>query len=226
MKALIVEDDKDLASLLKISLKKEMFTVDLAEDGKKGLFLFGTNVYDLLIVDYNLPQKNGRDLVKEVRGQNQDVKIIVLTVENSQNIKKELFDLGIDDFISKPFVYEEFLSRVKAIMRRPSVAQKLIYHLDDLSVDVEKHIVKRGKKSIYLTFKEITILEFFFKNINKIIPRTVLLENIWDFNADPFSNTVESHILKLRKKINPSGLKKELIHTVKGRGYKLGLKKW
>lgn len=226
MKVLIIEDDKDLASLLKISLKKEMLTVDLAENAEKGLFLFGTNVYDLLIVDYNLPKKNGRDLVKEIRSQNQDVKIIILTVENSQNIKKELFDLGIDDFISKPFVYEEFLSRVKAVLRRPSVAQKPTYHLDDLSVDVEKHIVKRGKKSIYLTFKEITILEFFFKNINKIIPRTVLLENIWDFNADPFSNTVESHILKLRKKINPSGLKKELIHTIKGRGYKLGLKKW
>lgn len=226
MKILIIEDDKDLAALLKMSLKKELFTVDVSHNGKEGLFAFGTNVYDLLVIDYNLPLKNGRDLVKEIRSQNQDIKIIILTVENEQAIKKELFDLGVDDFISKPFVYEEFLSRVKAVLRRPSLTQKAIYKLDDLVVDVEKHLVTRGKKNIYLTFKEITILEFFFKNINKIIPRTVLLENIWDFNADPFSNTVESHILKLRKKINPNGLKKELIHTIKGRGYKLGLKKW
>lgn len=226
MKILLVEDDNDIVSLLKLSFKKEIFTVDSASNGDQGLFMFQTNTYDLLLIDYNLPNKNGRDLIAEIRKENQNIKIIVLTVENGQNIKKELFDLGIDDYVTKPFVYEELLSRIKAVMRRPNVAQNCIYQLDDLSVDVSKHLVKRGKKGIYLTSKEMTLLEFFFKNINQVISRTVLLENIWDFNADPFSNTIESHILKLRKKINPSGSKKELIHTIKGRGYKLGLKKW
>lgn len=226
MKILLVEDDNDIVSLLKLSFKKEIFTVDSASNGEEGLFLFQTNVYDLLLIDYNLPLKNGRDLIAEVRKENQNIKIIVLTVENGQSTKKELFDLGVDDYVTKPFVYEELLSRIKAVMRRPNVAQNCLYQLDDLVVDVSKHLVKRGKKGIYLTSKEMTLLEFFFKNINQVISRTVLMENIWDFNADPFSNTIESHILKLRKKINPSGSKKELIHTIKGRGYKLGLKKW
>lgn len=226
MKILLVEDDKELASLLQASLKKEMFIVDVVHNGDKGLFTYNTNSYDLLIIDYNLPLKNGKDLVKEIRQNNQDIKIIVLTVENDQTTKKEMFDLGIDDYISKPFVYQELLSRIKAVLRRPLIAQRTIYKLDDLTVDIEKHSVTRGKEKIYLTFKEMKLLEFFFKNLDKVLSRIVLLENIWDINADPFSNTVESHILKLRKKINPSGLKKELIHTIKGRGYKLSLKKW
>lgn len=226
MKILLIEDDKDVVSLLKLSLKKEVFTVDSANDGSRGLFLFQTNTYDLLIVDYNLPKKNGLDLITEVRKENKDIKIIVLTIENGQNTKKKMFDLGVDDYITKPFIYEELLARIKAVMRRPNISQNIIYKIDDLVVDINKHAVKRGKTSIYLTFKEINLLEFFFKNIKQVLSRTVLLENVWDFNADPFSNTVESHILKLRKKINPTGSKKDLIHTIKGRGYKLDIKKW
>ncbi len=226
MKVLIIEDDKNLSSILRDSLKKEFFSVDYSYDGEKALFLFKTNHYDLLIVDFNLPGKNGEEIVREVRSENKDVKIIILTVDASQEKKETFFNLGADDYISKPFVFSEFLSRVRAVMRRPLLSNSNIYKIDDLSLDMEKHLVTRGKKNIYLTFKEILILEFLFKNQAKVISRTVLMENVWDFNADPFSNTVESHILKLRKKINPEKNKRDLIHTIKGRGYKLDLKKW
>ncbi len=226
MKILIIEDDKEIVELLKESLKRELFVVDYAYNGKDGLFLYRTNHYDLLIVDYNLPEKNGIEVIKEIKSENKNIKTIILTVDSTQETKELFFNLGIDDYITKPFIFKEFLSRVKAVIRRPAIAQKIIYKIDDLVVDMDKHSVMRNKKSIYLTFKELMLLEFLLKNRGKVISRTVLMENIWDFNADPFSNTVESHILKLRRKLDPQRNKRDLIHTIKGRGYKLDLKKW
>jgi DNA-binding response OmpR family regulator len=226
MKLLIIEDDQEIVRLLKTSLKKEIFMTDYSSDGKKGLFLFQTNYYDLLIIDYGLPNKNGQEIVKEVRRENKDVKIIVITVDVKPETREKFFELGIDDFITKPFAFSELLSRIKAVMRRPNKIQNSIYKIDGLMVDVDRHLAVRDKESIYLTFKEMMMLEYFLKNKGKIISRTALMENIWDLNADPFSNTVETHILKLRRKLNPSKSKGELIHTIKGRGYKLDTKKW
>lgn len=226
MKILIIEDDKEIVELLKESLKRELFIVDYAYDGKDGLFLYRTNHYDLLIVDYNLPEKTGIEIIKEIKSENKNIKTIILTVDSTQETKESFFNLGVDDYITKPFVFKEFLSRIKAVMRRPAIIQKSIYKIDDLVVDIDKHSVTRDKKSIYLTFKELMLLEFLLKNRGKVISRTVLMENLWDFNADPFSNTVESHILKLRRKLDPQRNKRNLIHTIKGRGYKLDLKKW
>lgn len=226
MKILLIEDDQEIVKILKDYLKKELWTVDSAVDGDRGLFLFKTNHYDLIIVDYNLPKKNGREVVREIRSENKNIKIIILTIDASQETKNEFFNLEIDDYITKPFVFSELLSRIKAVVRRPNKVEKAIYRIDDLIVDIEKHLVVRDKKNIYLTFKELMILEFLFKNKGKVISRNILMENVWDFNADPFSNTVETHILKLRRKLNPTGKKRELIHTIKGRGYKLDLKKW
>ena len=226
MKILIIEDDKEIVKLLKNSLKKEIFIADYASDGGKGLFLFKTNHYDLLIVDYNLPSKNGQEIIKEVRRENKNIKIIVITIDIRPETRDRFFELEIDDYLIKPFAFSELLSRIKSVMRRPSKTQKAIYKIDDLLVDIDRHLVVRDKKNIYLTFKELMMLEFFLKNKGRVISRTVLMENIWDLNADPFSNTVESHILKLRRKLNPNKNKKELIHTIKGRGYKFDIKKW
>lgn len=226
MKVLIIEDDKEIVSLLKSSLKKEVFITDYESDGIKGLFLFKTNHYDLLIIDYTLPGKNGQEIIAEVRKENKNIKIIVITVDTTQETRERFFELEIDDYITKPFSFGELLSRIKAVMRRPSKAQNAIYKIDDLTVDIDKHLVVRDKHNIYLTFKELMMLEFFLKNKGRVISRTILMENVWDFNADPFSNTVESHILKLRRKLNPERNKKELIHTIKGRGYKFDIKKW
>ncbi len=226
MKILIIEDDKEIVSFLKISLKKEIFTVDYCDDGNKGLFMFRTNHYDLLIIDYNLPSKNGQEIIKEIRKENKNIKIIVITIDISPETRERFFNLKIDDYITKPFTFSELLSRIKSVMRRPNKMQNSIHKIDDLIVDIDRHLVKRGGHNIYLTFKELTMLEFFLKNKGRVISRTVLMENVWDFNADPFSNTVESHILKLRRKLNPNKDKRELIHTIKGRGYKFDIKKW
>jgi DNA-binding response OmpR family regulator len=226
MKILIIEDDKDITNLLKSSLKKEIFLVDSAPNGEKGLFMFRTNPYDLLIIDYNMPIKNGKEVVREIRKEDRDIKIIILTVNVDNETKQEFFNLQIDDYITKPFIFSELLSRIKSVTRRPSKTESKIYKIDDLTVNTDKHLVVRDRKNIYLTFKEMMLLEFFLKNRGKVISRTILMENVWDFNADPFSNTVESHILKLRRKLDPKRNKRELIHTIKGRGYKLDLKKW
>jgi DNA-binding response OmpR family regulator len=226
MKILIIEDDKTLLKNLKLSFKKEMFTIDCSSDGKDGVFLFKTNHYDLLILDYHLPSKNGKEVIREIKSENPDAKIILITVDIDPETRKDFFDLGVDDYISKPFSFEELLQRVKAVSKRPPIIQKSIYRIDNLKIDIDKHIVTRNKRSLYLSFKELQILEFLIKNKGKVISRTVLMENIWDINADPFSNTIESHILKLRRKLNPNKKERELIHTIKGRGYKLDLKKW
>lgn len=226
MKILVIEDDKKLNHFLQESLKNEFYTVDMSEKAETGLYLFKTNTYDLIIVDYHLPDKKGDEVIIEIKKINKKVPIIALTVEINQGMKNYLFDLGIDDYITKPFIFEDLIARIRAILRRPHEVQKQIYKIDDLYIDIDRHLVRRGKDNIYLTFKELMLLEFFFKNEGKILSRTVLMENIWDFNADPFSNTVESHILKIRKKINPHKDKRELIHTIKGRGYKLDLNKW
>ncbi len=226
MKILVVDDDKKISQLLKSSLKKELFTVDLAENSQDALYMFQTNIYNLILVDYNLPDKNGDKLIEEIRKINKKIPIIMLTVEGDQEMKNKLFDLEIDDYITKPFIFEDLLRRIKAVMRRPQETKGRVYKIDDLYVDVEKHQVKRGKEKVYLTFKELMLLEYFLKNQGKILSRTVLMENVWDFNADPFSNTIESHILKIRKKINPTQDKQDLIHTIKGRGYKIDTSKW
>ena len=226
MKILVVDDDKKINQLLSASLKRELFTVDVAENGRDGLYMYQTNHYDLILVDYNLPIENGEYLVEEIRKIDKKILIIMLTVEGSQEMKNKLFNLEVDDYITKPFVFEDLLSRIKAVTRRPQEIKNMIYQIDDLYFDVDKHQAKRGKEIIYLTFKELTLLEFFLKNQGKILSRTVLMENVWDFNAAPFSNTIESHILKIRKKINPTQCKRDLIHTITGRGYKMDTSKW
>ncbi|MFA5420595.1 MAG: response regulator transcription factor [Patescibacteria group bacterium] len=226
MKILVIEDEKDVANLIAEALQDSLSTVDIANDGKAAVYMFQTNTYDLVLLDYNLPIKNGEEVLSEIKKENKNIPVIAITVETSQETKNKMFEMGVDDYITKPFIFDDLISRVNAVSRRPKKIESKIYKIDDLCVDVEKHQVRRGKINIYLTFKELMLLEFFLKNEGRILSRTILMENVWDFNADPFSNTIESHILKLRKKINPNKDKRDLIHTIKGRGYKIDLNKW
>ena len=224
MRLLLIEDDADIAEFLKINLETEFFTVDLAGDGARGSFLARTNNYNLIICDFNLPLLSGPEVVKEVRLENKTVPIIMLTVIGALDNKLELFSLGVDDYLTKPFVFEELLAHIKAILRRPRTAQSTSLKIDDLFVNVDRHLVKRGKLDIHLTRKELGLLEYLLKNRGRILSRGLLLENVWDADADPFSNTIETHILNLRRKIDLPG-KKKLFHTVPGRGYKIDIKK-
>jgi DNA-binding response OmpR family regulator len=222
MKILIIDDDKEIVKFLKPSLEAEFYVVDYAHDGEKGSFMARTNHYDLIILDYMMPKKNGLEVLKELRQDKVQSYIIALTVKSELKDKSSLFNAGADDYLSKPFLFEELLLRIKAISKRPPIKETKVLCLDDLKVDLDSQEVYRNKRKIYLTRKEFCLLQYFLNNINRVLSRALILENVWDINADPFSNTIESHVLNLRKKIEAPG-KTKLIHTIAGRGYKMAL---
>lgn len=224
MKILIAEDDQKVNDFLKASLEAEFFTIDQAFDGDRGSFLALTNKYDLLIIDYWLPEKNGDEIIKAVRADGQTVPILMLTTNTEPETKLYMFKIGIDDYVHKPFSMAEILARVKALLRRSPIMEEEVLKFNDLTMDTEKHLVFRGKNKIYLTFREFSLLEYLLRNQGKVLSRANILEHVWDMNADAFSNTIEAHILKLRKKINLNK-RPNLIHNISGRGYKIDNKK-
>jgi DNA-binding response OmpR family regulator len=220
MKILIIEDDKNILEFLKPNLKTEGFVIDSADNGKDGLFLANTNHYNLILLDYNLPDKNGNEICKEIRKRGKNLPILMLSVNDSTDNKVKLLNCGADDYLVKPFAFDELVARMKALLRRPEEISKDIIQIDDLILDKNKEKVIRGDKEIYLTLKEFSLLEFLMKNQGNIITRASILESIWDGDVNPFSNTIETHILNLRKKIDKD-FSKKLIKTIPGRGYKI-----
>lgn len=220
MRILIIEDNKEIIDFLKVSLETECFIVDTVEDGERGSFLARTNDYDLIILDNILPKKMGVQVCKEIRESGKIVPIIILSVKSETTTKVELLNAGADDYLIKPFSLEELLARMRALLRRPKQIESEILQIDNLTLDTRKHVVKRGKKEIYLTRKEFILLEYFMKNQGSVLSRGMIMEHVWDMNADPFSNTIESHILSLRRKVCLNK-KRKFIQTVPGRGYKL-----
>lgn len=220
MRILIVDDDKALRDSLKAGLEAECFVVDTAEDGEKGEYLAKINDYDLVILDCIMPKKNGKQVCASIRKRKKDLPILILSVQSEVPTKVDLLDIGADDYMTKPFSIDELLARIRAIFRRPKVVAAPVYQVGNLTLDVDRQEVKRGGKSIYLTRKEFALLEYLMKNQGKVLSRARIFEHVWDMNADPFSNTIESHILTLRKKIDTRG-RSSLIHTIPGRGYKV-----
>ncbi|MFZ2310807.1 MAG: response regulator transcription factor [Patescibacteria group bacterium] len=224
MKILIIEDELAIADFLKSSLERQLYIVDVASDGQRGAFLGRTNQYDLIILDYLLPKQNGLEVVREIRLEKK-TPIIMLTVKSELDIKKQAYDLEIDDFLTKPFLLDELFLRIRALLRRPRQIVSTLMKMDNLSLDLRKQVVRRGGKMINLTKKEYIILEYLFRNRSEIKSREQIIENVWDINFDPFSNSLDTHIVNLRRKLNKLG-ECELIHTFPGRGYKLDLKKF
>lgn len=220
MRILLIDDDESIRNFLKPALESECFEVDSAEDGEKGSFLGRTNDYDAIICDYSLPKKNGRQICEEIRKDGKDTPILMLSVESESHTKADLLNIGADDYLTKPFSLEELLARVRALLRRPNQIKNDVLKIDDLIVDTKKHLVKRGEKEIYLTMKEFMLLEYLIRSRGTVQSRAIILEHVWDMNADLFSNTIEAHISNLRRKIDSKG-KTKLIHTIPGRGYKI-----
>lgn len=220
MRILIAEDDKGIINYLKPSLEGENFIVDAVEDGEKGLYLAQTNDYDLIILDNILPKKEGYKICEEIRKDGKTVPIMMLSVKSEIETKVKLLNAGADDYLTKPFSFEELRARIKALLRRPKKIENQILKVDDLVLDKSRQTVARGKKEIYLTGKEFSLLEYLMKNQDTVLSRGMIMEHVWDMNADPFSNTIEMHILNLRRKIEQKN-KKKLIRTVPGRGYKI-----
>lgn len=228
MRILIIEDDRDTLEFLQERLQEKCFAVDTAQDGVTAIRLAKSNDYDLILLDYSLPEKNGFSVCREIRSQahrdRRSVPIIMISVTADTEYKVTGLDLGADDYMAKPFFFDELFARIQAILRRPNIHREHVFKLDDLLLDSNKQKVTRGTRSIYLTKKEFSLLEYLMRNKGAVVSRGAITEHVWDMNVDPFSNTIEMHILNLRKKLDLPR-KKTLIHSVPGRGYKIDIEK-
>lgn len=220
MNILIVEDNKEMLDSLELLFKDEGFVVDTAQDGDEGFHKANNNCYDIIVLDICLPFKDGMEVCREIRSLGISVPIIMLSVNGDLETKVNLLKIGADDYVTKPFFFAELLARVGALLRRPRKVENAIFEIDDLIIDLDGHTVRRGNKDIWLTMKEFLLLEYLIKNRGRVLSRTEILEHVWDMNANPLTNTIETHITNLRKKIGFRGNGK-FIRTVSGVGYKI-----
>lgn len=219
MRILVIEDNEEIRDFLKIGLEAETFSVDTAGDGESGSYIARTNDYDLVILDNILPKKTGVEVCRDIRKAGKNMPIILLSVESETEEKIRLLRAGADDYMTKPFSFKELLARVQAILRRPenNIPEDLV--AGDLTLNSRTHEVKLGNESVYLTRKEYSLLELLIRHSGEVVSRGAIMEHVWDLDGNPFSNTVETHIFNLRRKIEKN--KNRLIWNVPGRGYKL-----
>jgi DNA-binding response OmpR family regulator len=219
MRMLIIEDEAEIRDYLQKNFEKEGYVVDSATNGIDGSYLARTNEYSIIVLDHLLPGKNGLEIIQEVRDQQKSVPIVIVSVKTDIAHKVECFRTGADDYVTKPFSFQELNARVKALIRRPYTIKNSVYKIEDMIIDVDRQEVTRNGRYLDLTRKEFLLLECLAKENGKVISRGVIMENVWNMNIDPFSNTLETHILNLRKKIGKNS--KSIIKTVSGRGYKI-----
>ncbi|MHB8621988.1 MAG: winged helix-turn-helix domain-containing protein [Sulfuricaulis sp.] len=219
MKLLVIEDEKDTAEYVAQGLREHGHTVDVASNGKDGLFLAAGEKYDVLVVDRMLPGLDGLGLVKTIRAACVATPVLFLTTMGSIDDRVEALEAGGDDYLVKPFAFTELMARINALGRRPAlVVEQTVLRVADLEVDVIKHVVKRRGQRIDLQPREFRLLEYLVRHAGRVVTRTMLLEHIWDFHFDPKTSVVETHISRLRTKIDRD-FTPELIHTVWGTGY-------
>lgn len=218
MKILVIEDEKKVARFLKLGLESEGHAVDNAYDGEKGESLAMSEKYDVIVLDIMLPKKNGIDVLKSLRNNGLTTPVLILTAKGNLEDKVEGLDKGADDYLVKPFAFAEFIARVRSLGRRSVSEKAATLRVDDLELDLLTRKARRGGKEIDLTNREYALLEYFVRNVNRLLTRTVISEHIWEYNFDTGTNIVEVYVNKLRNKID-AGAEKKLIHTVRGAGY-------
>ena len=218
MKVLIVEDDKSLANMLESSLKSKSYSVDVASTGGDGSFMGKSYEYDAILLDYSLPKKDGLTICKEIRNAGKTTPIIFLSITDTIEMKVAAFDSGADDYLVKPFSFEELQARLRAIHRRPDITRKPILKVGDITLNQDTNIVSRGNRPIPFTRKEFAVIEYLMRHQGTLVSRVLIMEHVWTADADVFSNTVETHIRNIRKKLNVSN-KPDYIKNIPGRGY-------
>ena len=221
MKLLLIEDDKQMAEFILRGLKEQGHVVDHATDGKDGLFIAASEKYDAMIVDRMLPAIDGLRILKMLRSTGNQTPAIFLTTMGGIDDRVEGLEAGADDYLVKPFAFAELLARLAALMRRPPVSNvKTTLRVGELQIDLLRRVVKRGDRVVDLQPQEFKLLEYLMRSDGRIVTRTMLLENVWDFHFDPQTSVVETHISRLRGKID-KGFQSEMLKTVRGVGYSL-----
>lgn len=219
MRILLVEDEKRIASFVQRGLKEEGFVVDHAPDGETALYLAGVNPYDAVILDVMLPGKDGITICRELRSKlKSDLPVLMLTAKSTVKDKVTGLNAGADDYLAKPFEFEELIARVRALLRRKTHTLQTQLKVDDLELDPFTHQVRRGGKEILLTSKEYTLLHYLMMNAGHVVTRTMISEHVWNEDFDTLTNVIDVYINYLRKKID-EGSGRPLIHTLRGTGY-------
>lgn len=222
MRILVVEDEKKLAGFIKRGLKEEGYAVDVAPDGEEGYYLatVNSNEYDLIILDIVIPKINGMVLCKKLREDKIITPILMLTGKDTVEDKVAGLDSGANDYLTKPFAFEELLARIRAILRKNSGKAVTRLAVGDLELDLLTHKVVRAGQEIVLTTKEYSLLKYLMRNAGNVVTRTMISEHVWDINFDSYTNVIDVFINYLRKKID-GNFKNKMIHTIRGRGYVL-----
>jgi two-component system OmpR family response regulator len=218
VKILLVEDDRQTADYIAKGLREHGHVVDKTDNGRDGLYMATGEPYDVMIVDRNLPKMDGLSLVKAARGAGTRTPVLFLTTMGGVDDRVAGLEAGGDDYLIKPFAFAELLARVSALARRPPIVATTALRVGDLEIDLLARTVTRGGKRLELLAQEFKILEYLMRHAGEIVTRTMLLEKVWDFHFDPKTNIVETHISRLRSKID-KGFDKPLLHTVRGAGY-------
>jgi two-component system, OmpR family, response regulator len=219
LRILVVEDDAETAAYLIGGLEEEGYAVSRSSDGRDGLFLATTENFDLLIIDRMLPELDGLTLVKTLRASGIETSVLFLTTMSGIDDRVIGLNAGGDDYLVKPFAFSELLARVKALARRPRGTHvETHFKVGDLELDLLTRVVKRSGHEIALQPREFRLLEYLMRHAGEVVTRTMLLDNVWNYHFDPRTNVVESHLSRLRTKVD-KGYSSELIHTVRGAGY-------
>ena len=221
MKILVVEDERKVANFVRQGLEEEGHAVDVAADGAQALDLgLADPPYDLIVLDVMLPKRDGFGVVRTLREHGVGTPVLMLTARDAVGDKVAGLDAGADDYLAKPFAFEEFLARVRALLRRRTDQRTAILKVDDLTLDPVQHEVKRGARRITLTPREYALLEYFLRNVGRVLTRPMLAQHVWGIDFDTESNLIDVYVGYLRRKVDGKG-ERPLLHTVRGVGYVL-----
>jgi len=218
MRILVAEDEPRMANVIAKGLREQSYAVDLVEDGDAALFQASVNDYDLIVLDILLPQRDGYEVCRELRAHGDTTPVLMLTARASVDDRITGFDAGADDYLTKPFSFREFIARVRALLRRNLQLHPDVVTVADLVVDSVSHRVARANKEVQLTAKEYALLEYLARRRGQLVSRAEIAAHVWDDSFDPFSNTIEVYMNRLRKKIDGDHPTK-LLHTRRGEGY-------